>query len=87
MCLSQEDQGSILPKCFKIKKCLELKKAPGKKQDSGKYCLKTNPAIVSLSLFKIQAKFQASRKLCLKMNTVGKEIFACDPLAYFLPRS
>ena len=35
-----KELGSILPKCFKIKKCLELKKAPGKKQDSGKYCLK-----------------------------------------------
>ena len=57
------------------------------KQDSGKYCHKANSAIVSLSLFKIQAKFQASRKFCLKMNTVGNEIFACETLAYFLPGS
>ena len=70
---------------------MELKKAPGKKQDSGNYCLKTNPAIVSLlkkdclSFFKIQANFQASRKLRLKMNTVRKGIFLCDTLTYFLP--
>ena len=49
--------GSILPQCFKKKNCLQLRKTPGKKQDPGKCCLKTNPAIVFLSLFKIQAKF------------------------------
>ena len=35
-----------------------------------------NPAIVSLSVFEIQAKFQASRKLCLEKNTMGGKIFA-----------
>ena len=79
--------GSILSKCLRTKSAWSLKKLQAKKQDSGKYCLKTNPAIVSLSLFKIQAKFQASRKLWLKINTVWKEIFACETLAYFLPRS
>ena len=65
----------------------EASKKSGQKQDSGKLCLKTNPAIVSLSLFKIQAKFQVSRNFSLKMNTVGKEIFALDTQAYLSPGS
>ena len=47
------NQGSLLPKCCKNKKCLWPKKDPGKKQDPEKFCLWTNHAIVSLSLFKI----------------------------------
>ena len=56
----QKTRGQSYQNVLGTKKSLELKKAPGKKQDSRKYCLKTNPAVVSLSLFKYQAKFQAS---------------------------